>query len=154
MTPREADPVVVAGLRAWARGAYGCEAAVEVLARFQHGRFTDPSWEWINHDPTIDWCTLLPDHLTGPATAELSGGERRILRIVASLAGGAPVELDDTLAGLDRSAVALVLAAVAHAAGSHQHTDLAYECDGRPSFVRGVLPPLYAWPAETRIEAF
>lgn len=48
-----------------------------------------------------------------------SGGERRILRIAASLSCGIPVDLRDALTGLDESNLALTAAAVRNATGSH-----------------------------------
>jgi len=51
----------------------------------------------------------------------LSGGETRLLRIAASLLGGPPVDLSRNLAGLDREHLQLVLDAIAHAGGSHEH---------------------------------
>ncbi len=50
-----------------------------------------------------------------------SGGERRMLLIAASIAGGIPVSLYDVLPGIDRRNASLVIGAIAHAAG---HTDL------------------------------
>jgi hypothetical protein len=53
-----------------------------------------------------------------------SGGERRILLLAASIAGGIPVSLYDTLPGIDRRNASLVVSAVAHAAGlPDQETD-------------------------------
>jgi hypothetical protein len=46
-----------------------------------------------------------------------SGGERRMLLLAASIAGGIPVSLSDTLTGIDRRNASLVVSAVAHAAG-------------------------------------
>ena len=53
-----------------------------------------------------------------------SGGERRMLLLAASIAGGTPVSLNDALAGIDRRNARLVVDAVAHAAGlADQETD-------------------------------
>jgi len=46
-----------------------------------------------------------------------SGGERRMLLLAASIAGGIPVSLSDTLTGIDRRNASLVVNAVAHATG-------------------------------------
>jgi hypothetical protein len=46
-----------------------------------------------------------------------SGGERRMLLLAASIAGGVPVSLSDTLTGIDRRNASLVVRAIAHAAG-------------------------------------
>ncbi len=56
-----------------------------------------------------------------------SSGERRMLLLAASIAGGIPVSLYDTLPGIDRSNASLVVDAVAHAAGlADQETDKRY----------------------------
>ena len=46
-----------------------------------------------------------------------SGGEQRMLRLAASLAGGIPVNLRDALAGVDDRSIQLVIKAVLHASG-------------------------------------
>lgn len=46
-----------------------------------------------------------------------SGGERRMLLLAASIAGGVPVSLSDTLTGIDHRNASLIVSAVAHAAG-------------------------------------
>ena len=51
-----------------------------------------------------------------------SSGELHVLHAAASIADGYPVDLGDLAAGLDRRALTLVLAAIADAAGSHEHT--------------------------------
>jgi hypothetical protein len=153
MIPHDTAPApdLVAGLQTWARGVYATEAAVELLARSFGGRLAELGYPWIMTDAGEGWCWLEPDQLTGPATAGLSGGERRLLAIVASLAGGRPVDLSETLAGLDRDAVVLVLAAVAHASGSHEHADMVIDSDRGVAFSRGRLPSLYPWPKTTPV---
>jgi hypothetical protein len=49
-----------------------------------------------------------------------SGGERRMLLLAASIAGGIPVSLYDTLPGIDQRNASLVIKAIAHATG-HIH---------------------------------
>ena len=46
-----------------------------------------------------------------------SGGERRMLRITASLADGIPVDLRDTLTGLDDSNIQLLITAIRRTSG-------------------------------------
>jgi hypothetical protein len=58
-----------------------------------------------------------------------SGGERRILLLAASLAGGIPVNLNDILPGIDRRNASLVVRAIAHAAGQASH--VTTQPDGR-----------------------
>jgi hypothetical protein len=43
----------------------------------------------------------------------------------------------------------LVLAAVAHAAGSHEHTDMVVDADRGIAFSRSRLASLYPWPETT-----
>lgn len=121
--------------RDWARGNYPTEAGVELLAR--SGLLYERA-PWLR-EGRVDVETLLDE------SGVLSGGEQRIVRIAASLLGGPPVNLADNLPGLDRRGVNLVLAALAHAAGSHEGSELVYEDDG--AFV-GLRPvgTLHAWP--------
>jgi hypothetical protein len=56
-----------------------------------------------------------------------SSGERRILLLAASIAGGIPVSLYDTLPGIDQRNASLVINAIAHATGhTHLQTDTPY----------------------------
>jgi hypothetical protein len=68
---------------------------------------------------TTDWEAAIAALHAGELPA--SGGERRLLLIAASIAGGIPVSLYDILPGIDRRNASLVVSAVAHAAG---HADL------------------------------
>lgn len=63
----------------------------------------------------IDWDAVISDLDAGCLPS--SAGEKRVLRIAASLAIGHPVSLRDVLPGLDRRNLDLVKAAVHHAAG-------------------------------------
>ncbi|MFQ1003373.1 hypothetical protein [Modestobacter sp. SSW1-42] len=74
-----------------------------------------------------------------------SGGQRRLLRAAAGLAEGQPVDLADLTAGLDRNELTLLLAALAHAAGSHEHHDVVRDGDGL-SHDGALLGPVVAWP--------
>jgi hypothetical protein len=74
-----------------------------------------------------------------------TGGQRRLLRAAASLAEGQPVDLADLTAGLDRAELVLLLAALAHAAGSHEHSDVVRDGDGVPHD-GPLLGPVVAWP--------
>ncbi|MGH3252506.1 MAG: hypothetical protein ACRDOI_40700 [Trebonia sp.] len=51
-----------------------------------------------------------------------SGGEKRMLRITASLADGIPVDLRDTLTGLDDSNIQLLIIAIFRASGRTPRT--------------------------------
>ncbi|TWP33539.1 hypothetical protein [Leekyejoonella antrihumi] len=104
----------VVGLRAWASGILPTEAGVELLISAVDGRLLHGPWIRIATDDT---CTCF-DATLADAAGELSGGERRILRIAASLADPTcMVALADVLVGLDDRHARLVLNAVAHAAG-------------------------------------
>ena len=105
-------------LRAWAKGIYPTEAGVELLIR--SGRAVSDGAPWITRDGDM----------------------------AASLLGGPAVDLSEDVPGLDRQAAALVLAAIAHANGSHEHSEIQFNEDGTPrGFSR--VPTLYPWP-ETR----
>jgi hypothetical protein len=140
--------VTVAGLRAWARGAYAEEAAVELLARAFGGRFASAGWPWVRPCDRNGWFWLDPEAIW-VGSRMLSGGERRLLSVVAALVGGQPLaDLGGTLAGLDRRNLELVLAAFAHAAGSHEQS-LMKMTDAGPRFQR--VEPLVDWPSVERM---
>lgn len=131
-------------LRAWARGSYPVEAATELLIRAFRGRFAQPDHPWIRHDDRyrIDF-----DAITDETTAVYSGGEQRVLAVAASLGGSRQVGLGEVLASLDRPVTALLLAAFAHAAGSHRHSDLRVDpATGNADLVE--LGALVAWSDE------
>ena len=115
-------------LRAWAKGAYGLEAATELLIRGFDGRFADPGCPWVHPTASGQWI----DFAAIPAQiGALSGGEQRFLQIAAALDDGdSTVNLGRCLAGLDRKHVDLVLAAVAHASGTHQQEQVILRPDG------------------------
>lgn len=123
-------------LRDWARGMTTLMAATEMLIRGGYAREGRP---WIRYDEAsrrhwIDFASILD--LIGA----LSGGERRFLRIAASLAGDEPIVLGDEVAGLDHKHANLVLAGIAAAAGS---TSQQARLCSRVMSRRGQLPPRY-----------
>lgn len=135
-------------LRRWAKGSYTYEAATELLLRGFGGRFARAGQPWVKKEEGsanvwIDFDSI-PDLVEG-----LSGGERRFLLLAASLAESFPVVLGDVVPGLDRGNLALVLAAIAHAGGSHEHSDVRMNPDGSLSLGSGYLESLYPWPEET-----
>ena len=102
----------------------------------------DPGWWWVD-----------VDQLTEDNLAVYSGGETRVLRIAAALLGGRPAHLYRDIPGLDRDYVQLVLAAIAHASGSHEHSGpLVPDPHGRYLAADGarmsISRPgsLYPWP--------
>ncbi len=130
-------------LRAWARGMYTTEAATELLIRAHHGTFVDPSRPWISNEDNWYWIDFasIPEHL-----GALSGGEQRLLRIAASIGSDeVDVNLSDDVTGLDRANLNLVLAAIAHAGGSHQHNGTLTEGNSI-RFTR--LPALHTWDGQ------
>ncbi|MFL6116989.1 MAG: hypothetical protein ACJ786_37400 [Catenulispora sp.] len=153
--PRASDLDLVDVENALLRGAFGDyadEAAILLLINFGHWLPQLQSADLITVAPEVDgegrwaqiaWPDLEPALSTGLIVG--SSGEVRVLRAAASIADGRPIDLGDLAAGLDRRALTLLLAAIAHAAGSHDHRRLTYDGDGiaRPG---DRLPPLVAWP--------
>lgn len=129
------DQLHAARLRRWARGAYDTEAATELLIRTG---WADTGLPWIA-DGSIDFDAIV-EHIGG-----YSGGEQRLLRIVASIAGHGVVNLNDAAGGLDRRTLNFVLAALAHLAGSHQHSTPIF---GHTDTITGFAnePTLHPWP--------
>src|SRR4051794_22362063 len=124
---------VAAGLRAWAEGSYADEAGVELLIRAFDGRFAEPGCPWICPGARPDWYWIDTDALV-EHSGWMSGGERRVLAVVAALVDGRPIaDLADVLAGVDRRHLSLILAAMAHAGGSHEQVDMV-RGEGRTRF--------------------
>jgi hypothetical protein len=116
-----------AALRAAAAGIHPDEAGTGLV--ISHGTFLHRD-DFTRHvksaasisDGTpmawIDWDAVVTALDTGLLPA--SGGEKRILRVAASLAAGHPVSLRDAIPGLDEHSLDLVTAAIRHAAGQRQ----------------------------------
>lgn len=137
-------------------GDYADEAAVLLLVNCGH---------WLPRLQTADLITLLPDldgeglwaQIDWPDLAPaLSAGslvgseaEEWLLAAAASIADGSPLDLGELAAGLDRRTLTLVLAALAHAAGSHDHPAVTSGPGGAPR-AGGTLPPVVAWPSPDR----
>jgi hypothetical protein len=111
-------------LRAWARGIYPDEAAVELL--ISHATFlrrADFTSRFISTSASgdglaaIDWAAAIAALDAG---LPCSGGEQRMLRLAASLGDGTPVNLRDALTGIDDHGIQLVVQAVMHAAGQRK----------------------------------
>jgi hypothetical protein len=120
--PRE--PGLADAVRAGAAGLYSLEAACDLiistgwLHRDDFTRFvttgtslTDCGTELAH----IDWQSAIASRDTG--LLPCGSGENRILRLAASIAAGIPVDLDDTLSGLDQASITLVVRAIRHANG-------------------------------------
>jgi len=102
----------------------------------------EPRYAWVG------WTDVVAALDAGPLTGG-SGSENRVRRVAASLSGlGVPVGLSDAVTGLDRDNLALVLAAIFHANGSHQHKDDAAEraAGGVPRVIRPGTPMVELGP--------
>ncbi len=114
---------LTAALQACAAGLYPLEAGVALLISnrtFLHR--DDFTSRFIQHGTSngtpmaaIDWDAAVTA-LTG-GDLPCSGGERRVLLLSASLAGGIPVDLRDAATGLDDSNIARLVTAIRHASG-------------------------------------
>ena len=114
---------LAAALRAHAQGLYCPEAAAELLiaqcwlhrADFT-SQFVRVHYRADGGQPaaTIDWPAVVSALDT---SLPCSGGERRMLRLTASLAGGVPVDLREALNGLDQRNLDLLVTAIRHACG-------------------------------------
>jgi hypothetical protein len=125
-TPPPDEPPLAAALRACAHGLYPAEAAAEFLIshaswlcrdEFRNG-FADVGTS-ITDGTTlmaaIDWSAAITALDEGGLPA--SGGERRVLRLAASLADGIPVDLRDAFTGMDTANVDRAVGAMLHASG-------------------------------------
>jgi hypothetical protein len=117
------DSDLAAALRACADGFRPAEAAAELLVGSASWLHRDDFRDRYIHCGTsgttlmaaIDWPAAIAalDHGGLPG----SGGERRVLRLAASLADGIPVDLRDAFTGMDAANVDRAVRAVLHAAG-------------------------------------
>jgi hypothetical protein len=114
-------------LRCQAQGIYSLEAATELLIGHRHWLHRTDFTRFIEVRPglvngkalaVIDWPAAITTLRAGRLPC--SGGEHRILRIAASLAEGIPVDLQDTLTGLDDTNLELVVRAIRHASGNSE----------------------------------
>jgi hypothetical protein len=117
---------LTAALRACAAGLYPLEAGVALLAG--NGTFLhrdDFTSRFITFGTSIsDGTTLMAAIDWGAAIAALhageppcSSGERRVLELSSSLSGGIPVDLRDTVTGLDDGNITRLVTAILHASG-------------------------------------
>lgn len=115
-----------AALRAATEGLHPDEAAAGLiishgtyLSRDDFARHVHTEASISNGAPLawIDWDAVIT--ALGNGQLPSSGGEKRILRIAASLAAGHPVDLRDAIPGLDQHNLQLVTTAIRHAAGQH-----------------------------------
>ena len=119
---------LTAALRACAAGLYPLEAGTALLT--SNGTFLhrdDFTSRFIRHGTSggvpmaaIDWDAAVAALAIGRLPC--SGGERRLLLLSASLAGGIPVDLRDAVTGLDDSNIARLVTAIRHASGKQPDT--------------------------------
>jgi hypothetical protein len=110
-------------LHACAAGMLPLEAGVALLTgnrAFLHR--DDFTSRFIQHGTSsgvpmavIDWDAAITSLNNGGLPC--SAGERRVLQLSASLAGGIPASLRDTVPGLDDANISRLLTAIRHAAG-------------------------------------
>jgi len=120
---------LAAALHACASGLYPLEAGTSLLidcGSWLHRE--DFTSQFITTGTSIsDGTTMMASTDWGAAITALkagqlpaSGGERRMLLLSASIAGGIPVSLYDALPGLDRRNTSLVIKAILRATGQVQ----------------------------------
>ena len=106
-------------LRAQARGVHSSEAAAIILTDGVRGTLPAKLRSVIDDDPTdptyrgmayIDWDAAVERFCRGV----LSGGERRLVELAASLAVGHQIDASDIFTGLDDFNGHVVLNAIAH----------------------------------------
>lgn len=134
-----------AGLREWARGVYPVEAATEALIRGGYAQ----SWRpWVRpHEDADDSHWIDFEHLLDHVGA-MSGGQQRFLAVVSAIGSGSvAVSLYENFSGIDRDRIDLLLAALAHAAGTHEGTVWEHDDSGRPTSYRAA-DTLHAWPEQ------
>jgi hypothetical protein len=114
---------LAAALRSCAAGLYPLEAGTALLISnrtFLHRH--DFTSRFIRHGTSggvpmaaIDWDAAAAALASGGLPC--SGGERRLLLLSASLAGGIPVDLRDAVTGLDDRNISRLITAIHHASG-------------------------------------
>ena len=120
-------------LRACAAGLYPAEAGVGLLIghdTWLHRRdFTGPFVltgvslaDGITAMAEVDWAAAIEALDAGDLPC--SGGEQRMLRLASSIAAGTPVNLRDTLTGIDHRNIELVITAVLHASGRRPEPEI------------------------------
>ena len=119
---------LTAALHACAAGLYPLEAGTALL--ISNGAFLrrdDFAGRFIDHGTSggtpmaaIDWDAAITALTSGDLPC--SGGERRVLQLSASLAGGIPVDLRDAVTGLDDGNLARLVTAILHASGKRPGT--------------------------------
>jgi len=119
-----ADSGLSDAVRAGAAGLYSLEAACDLvigagwLHRDDFSSFVSTGTsitDGLTESARIDWQAVIAGRDAG--LLPCSSAENRILRMAASIAAGIPVDLNETLCGLDPASIALLVRAVRHANG-------------------------------------
>jgi hypothetical protein len=121
---------LTAALHVCAAGIYPLEAGVALLTAegtfLRRGDFTG---RFIEHGASggtamavIDWDAVITALQVGELPC--SGGERRVLMLSASLAGGIPVDLRDAATGLDDRNIQRLVCAILHASGKRPESGI------------------------------
>lgn len=110
-----------AALRAGSEGLYALEAATGLI--IAHGTWLERADFscFIHHGAgtaAIDWEAAISALDAGELPS--SAGEKRMLRLAASLADQALVSLGDAITGIDERNVGLLIKSVRHASGRRQ----------------------------------
>jgi hypothetical protein len=116
---------ITAALHAHAAGLHPDEAGTELLIRHGGILHRDDFAGFIHTGTSISDGTTLMAWIDWNAAVSalhdgqipLCGGEQRIPQLAASIAGGLPVRLRDTIPGLDNRNLELLTTAIRHAAG-------------------------------------
>ena len=110
-------PALYAALCAGAEGVYALEAAAGLI--IAHGTWLDHDFACHIHYGTtadaIDWEAAIATLDAGGLPC--SSGEKRVLRLAASLAADIPVRLGDAVIGIDRRGMDILLDAIHRASG-------------------------------------
>jgi hypothetical protein len=131
-------------LRAGAAGLYCAEAGTELLITHRswllRGDFEpfiviEPAAAGQEMTASVDWDGAVTVLEAGGLPC--SSGERRVLRLAASIAGGIPVDLGEALTGLDRAGITAAACAVAHA-GGHRGVTVTLPPEVPPCPVKGM----------------
>ena len=108
-------------VRRWAQGVYPVEAGAELLIRQGKAIYEGAPWLRESGAGRGQRMVSVDTDALKAETARWSGTERRVAGVALSLIGDRyAVNLYEAATGLDPEQLELVLAAVAHAAGSHE----------------------------------
>lgn len=134
-------------VRRWAQGVYPVEAGAELLIR--QGKAIRESAPWLQEigPEGGQRMVAIDTEILWDKSGAWSGGEQRVVNIALSLLDSEfTVKLHNAVSGLDADHVELVLAAMAHAAGSHEARRPIIE----GSKLSGYTEPVnaYPWPEQ------